>query len=165
MALGPEPRQGWDFKRKCPCPASHCPVTGGQGGTGYRQADGIKGHREELKDGERENPGVERRCQWHTAVPPKSSQVQNKLISWLHLQLICVCRIKFPEKFHLVPKENNHEDIVFCPVVCPHPRNVIAGMWTQADSSFLHIWNSFGMGKDFLKDWKKKSLKSNLAFG
>ena len=34
------------------------------------------------------------------------------------------------------------------------PRNLIVRMWTQADSYFQHIWNSFGMGKDFLKDWK-----------
>lgn len=31
---------------------------------------------------------------------------------------------------------------------CP-PRNLIARMRTWADGSFLHIWNSFGMGKHF----------------
>lgn len=88
---------------------------------------------------------------WPRELPAKRIQEQSRPVSQLYLRWIHVCRTGFPGKFSLVSKKNTRGDTAFCPVVCP-PGNVIAGVWTQADSSFLHLRDSFGMGKNVCKD-------------
>lgn len=38
-------------------------------------------------------------------------------------------------------------------------------MWTQVDTASFHIWNSFGMGNDVLKDQREKRPQSNMTLG
>lgn len=124
----------------------------------YQQAEGTKGHEGGLGEGGTWDRGEGKMTQkdfWKK----KQSTKQAHFTTWPSTDVCLQNWVPWKVPLGFQGKQPWRYGFLSCGL---SPRNLIERMWAQVDSSFLYTWKSFGMGKDFLKDWKKKIPEEQL---
>lgn len=166
MALGPKPRQGWDIKEEMPLPSQPLSSHWWAGRDWWQASWGHKGPQRGVRGERGGDPGGgEEVTMTHRGSPPKQPSTKQAHFTTSPSTETCLQNwVPWKASLGFQGKQPWRYGFLSCGL-SPLPGTWLQECELKLIAPFYTYGTALGWEKIFLKDWKKKILKSNLAFG